>query len=239
MAEPTEIELMEHTMQAPMEPGATTNAFGELSREKCLQALHNTMPHLLAFEAQWLTQPTRAISRNEKGDTKEFRITAGLDQGDPFSPVAFAATLPLGELQYAILQAQRVVGTGRPVTGCFSFLDDLTLAVAAVGLRLNMTKCTIYTPSQVAPPGMEDWWEQTKRHDGLIRAGRPHSIEEAWKQAFKAWERCFQLETTNSWKISEKLLVEPLQCCCTVGHITACYSRLDTDILLVHRRLGP
>ena len=59
----------------------------------------------------------------------EFRVTAGLDQGDPFSPVAFAATLPLGELQNAILQAQRVAEIGRPVTGCFSFLDDLTLAV--------------------------------------------------------------------------------------------------------------
>ena len=129
-----------------------------------------------------------------KGDTMEFRITAGLDQGDPFSSVAFAATLPLGELQNAILQAQRAAGIGRPVTGCFSFLDDLTLAVpheaaetarqlargklAAVGLRLNTIKCMIYTPSQVAPPGMEDWWAQTKRHDGLIIAGRPYSIEE-------------------------------------------------------------
>ena len=152
------------------------------------------MPHLLAFEAQLLTQSTRAISRNEKGDTMEFRITAGLDQCDPVSPVAFAATLPLGELQNAILQAQRVAGIGRAVSGCFSFLDDLTLAVphkaaenarqlakeklAAVGLRLNMTKCMIYTPSQVAPPGMEDWWEQTVRHNGLIIAGRQYSTDE-------------------------------------------------------------
>ena len=30
------------------------------------------------------------------------------------------------------------------------------------------------------------------------------------------------------------MLVEALQCCCTVGHITACYSRLDTDMHLVH-----
>ena len=29
-----------------------------------------------------------------------------------------------------------------------------------------------------------------------------------------------------------KLLVEPVECCCTVGHITACYSRHDSDILL-------
>ena len=33
--------------------------------------------------------------------------------------------------------------------------------------------------------------------------------------------------------------MNPCQCCCTVGHITACDSRLDTDMLLVHRRLGP
>ena len=32
------------------------------------------------------------------------------------------------------------------------------------------------------------------------------------------------------------VLVEPLQCCCTVGHITACCSRLDTDMLLTLRR---
>ena len=41
-----------------------------------------------------------------------------------------------------------------------------------------MTKSMIYTPSQVAPPGKEDWWEQTKRHDDLIIAGRPYSIDE-------------------------------------------------------------
>ena len=131
-----------------------TNAFGEISWEKCLQALHNKMPHLLAFEAQCLAQPTRAISM-------EFMMTAGLDQGDPFSPVAFAATLPLGELQNAIFQE-------RLVTEFFSYLDDRTLTVphdaaeatrqlareklAALGVRLNMTKWMIYTPSQVAPP---------------------------------------------------------------------------------------
>ena len=93
IAETAGIELMGFTMQALMEAKGDlawlqldcTNAFGELSREKCLQALHNKMQHLLAFEAQWLTQLARAISRNEKGDTMEFRKTAGLDQGDPFS----------------------------------------------------------------------------------------------------------------------------------------------------------
>ena len=40
-------------------------------------------------------------------------------------------------------------------------------------------------------------------------------------------------------KIFSILLAEPLSCCCTVGHITACYSGLDSDIHLTHRRLGP
>ena len=35
------------------------------------------------------------------------------------------------------------------------------------------------------------------------------------------------------------MLVEPLNVVCTVGHITACYSKHDSDILLTHRRLGP
>ena len=35
------------------------------------------------------------------------------------------------------------------------------------------------------------------------------------------------------------LLVEPVKCCRTVGHITACNSGHDIDILLTLRRLGP
>ena len=35
------------------------------------------------------------------------------------------------------------------------------------------------------------------------------------------------------------MLVEPVLCSCTVGHITACDSRHDIDIHLAHRRLGP
>ena len=34
------------------------------------------------------------------------------------------------------------------------------------------------------------------------------------------------------------MLVEPVYCCCTVGHITACYGRHDSDISLTLERLG-
>ena len=109
-------------------------------------------------------------------------ITVGLDQGDPFSQIGLAATLQLGESRHAIFHAQRDAGVGRPVTGCFRFLDDLTLAVphdatentrplakemlAAVRLRRNMTECMIHTPPEVAPPGMVAWY---RRWDCLPR----------------------------------------------------------------------
>ena len=38
---------------------------------------------------------------------------------------------------------------------------------------------------------------------------------------------------------SRGVLVEPVLCSCTVGHITAGDSRHDIDIHLIHRRLGP
>ena len=37
----------------------------------------------------------------------------------------------------------------------------------------------------------------------------------------------------------ELCLLNPCNVCCTVGHITVCYSRHDSDILLTLRRLGP
>ena len=39
-------------------------------------------------------------------------------------------------------------------------------------------------------------------------------------------------------RMTAKMLVEPVYCC-TGGHITACYSAHDNDILLTLRRLGP
>ena len=50
-----------------------------------------------SVSAQCFTQPTRAITRDEKGDSSESFVTTGLDQGDPFSPVAFTVTHPLGK----------------------------------------------------------------------------------------------------------------------------------------------
>ena len=103
----------------------------------------------------------------------EFRITAG----DPFSQSHLQPDLTLAVPHMAAKYARQLAKE----------------KLEEVGLRLNMTKCMIYTPSQVVPPGMENWWEQTKRHDGLIIAGRSYSIVgESLETNLKAWERCFQ-----------------------------------------------
>ena len=44
---------------------------------------------------------------------------------------------------------------------------------------------------------------------------------------------------TASRRGEVSVLVEPVKCCCTVGHITACCSRHNNDCLLALRRLGP
>ena len=66
----------------------------------------------------------------------------------------------------------------------------------------------IYTPSQVAPPGMEERWEQTKRHDGFIIAGKPYSIdEESLETGFYGVGTEFPVgENTKIWKTSQKTL---------------------------------
>ena len=49
-----------------------------------------------------------------------------------------------------------------------------------------------------------------------------------------------QLEKPKTLNDREtKVLVEHVLCSCTVGYITACDSRHDIDIHLIHRRLGP
>ena len=113
----------------------------------------------MGFVVQCLNPPTGAIARGEKEEVMEFLVAAGLDQGAWFSPVAFAATLPLGSLQRGISQSQPEAQTKRPVSGRLSFLDDLTLAapraaarparqiaeaaMSDVGLWLNMSKCMV------------------------------------------------------------------------------------------------
>ena len=46
-----------------------------------------------------------------------------------------------------------------------------------VGLHFNMSKCRFFTFIRKPPKRMEDWWDQTERHDGLLVPGRPYCAE--------------------------------------------------------------
>ena len=70
---------------------------------------------------------------------------------------------------------------------------------------------------------MEDWWEQTKRHDGLIIAGRPYGIEEESLETrfedvgtvFPVGENKFLEDFTETSKTKIVTALEPL------GQLTA------------------
>ena len=76
------------------------------------------------------------------------------------------------------------------MTACLCYLDDLTftmsmdavresrdIAVTWLGrveLRLNMSKCRVFTLAKKSP--MEDWWKQVQRHDGLLICGARKTV---------------------------------------------------------------
>ena len=137
--------------------------FGELSRTRSLQALQDKALHLLAFEAQWPTQAARANSRNEKGDTVELFITAGLDQGDWFSPVASALTLPVGRNPVCHFEGA-ARHEGRPTSdGTDQCPGRPDFGVTDVGCNAN---------EKHGSDGNGRSWSQPARQGGLVAPGK-------------------------------------------------------------------
>ena len=124
--------------------------------------LQKNSPHMLSFETPRLTQPTRAITRNDKGEVVESTVTPGFGQKDPFSPLAFATTLPIGDMLREILERQPngseikindglVQLHGRPDPRSTRHIAKERLG--QVGLRLNSTKCRVFTLPKTPPQG--------------------------------------------------------------------------------------
>ena len=178
---------------------------------------------------------TGAIARDKEEEVLEFLVAAGLDQGDPLSPAAYAATLPLGTLQHMSLQSQPEAQTKRPVSGCLSTRDDLTLAVLSAAARpprqlaeaamsdvvlwLNMSKCMVSTPAREVAPGMVDAWEQGARHDGLLIKGMPYSVDNATLDTdagvigtvLPVGDQKFQADFANSMRDKIVAALEPIE----------------------------
>ena len=187
----------------------------------------------------------------------EFLVAAGLDQGDPFPPVACAATLPLGTLQHISLQSQPDAQTKRPVSGCLSILDDLTLAVPSAAARparqlaeaavsdvvlwLNMSKCMVSKPARELPAGIKDGWEQAARHDGLFITGRPHSVDNATLDTdagvigtvFPVRDQKFQADFANSMRDKIAAALEPIEQPTALAEVVQ-PARRSASVLLQH-----
>ena len=199
-AGPEGLQVMRHSTQALMESRLDVvwhqldcpSAFGELSLTSCLQALQQHIPHLLAFEAQWLTQSTRAVAQNDVCKVTDFI------HGRWIGPLrlVFASDvcghLAGGTVPQEILEAILAEQISQPTTACSSFLSGLTLVVRVpaakhaggrqdkwrghVGLRFNLATCKVSTPTNEMLAGIEYPWEQTRRHCVLPIAGRPYSV---------------------------------------------------------------
>ena len=69
--------MMGHAMQALMSSRSDL-ACGKTVTLQMLASPAPTRPYLLVFDAQWLTQPTRAITC--AGEVMEVVVTSGFDQ---------------------------------------------------------------------------------------------------------------------------------------------------------------
>ena len=120
IAEPAGIELIGHTMQALMRgqwrPGMVTTGLHKCVWRAITGEVSTSAPQpnaALAGVPSTRGDPTDESNLEERQRRNDgVYDKAGLDQGDPFSPVAFAVTLPLGEVHNAILHAQRDAEAG-------------------------------------------------------------------------------------------------------------------------------
>ena len=102
----------------------------------------------------------------------EFSVAAGLGSWRPVLNSGVCRFFSGGTLQPDIHDTHLATQTKRPVSGCFSFLEQprsarhvAKVAVAEVEPLVNMSK---YKPTREVPPGMEDWCSQARHEGGMV-----------------------------------------------------------------------
>ena len=124
-----------------------TNAFGTVSRQAVLAALGAVLPEYGSLLACLYAKPAVGLWRDGEGDLHELRTGAGVPQGCPLSPAAYAAALHQTTLQH-FTGSQRWLATAYlddvvavvPAAEAEQFLQDLSRRMNAWGLALNATK---------------------------------------------------------------------------------------------------
>ena len=165
-------------------------AFNSLFREVMLEEIEESVPHLLTAFALWLARRSRAVFVTADGQVHVFESVAGVDQGCPGSPAAFAFGM-----RRALRRLQRRL-PAEAGARLLAYLDDLTIildeafagdAVEAVtaelaelGMSVNAAKSTCYTASN-APPGgaAAQLWANAPNHEGFLLCGTPFGRDRA------------------------------------------------------------
>ena len=115
-------------------------------------------------------------------------------------------------------------------TGCIGSIYSLLNGKDWSSIKQYRTQSSFTTHSRLLVSRKLLWWNLEKSFS------RKHIRHLDLLQRFPlkiiGWKNWIQ-------KLLEVVLVEPVLCSCTVGDITACDSRHDIDIHLIHRRLGP
>ena len=163
------------------------NAFNELQRPSVYEALSFASPLLAATQYAWLSRPSIAVLDHYQGNHQLLSTTTGIPQGDPLSSLAFAIALarPLKELQDTHPDARAVAYADdalldAPEHIIHRVLNDWHGLIGALGLRLNPSKTSVWSPSlQAIPPCLaEACPTATFAKDGLLLCGIPVDVHD-------------------------------------------------------------
>ena len=147
-----------------------TNAFNSIRRDSMLEAVALHAPEILQFCHSAYAKPTRLLYDNHTISSEE-----GVQQGDRLGPLLFCLTIqPIlssltSKLLLGYLDDITVGGERESVAGD---IERVRSEGEVVGLRLNVKKCKLITPTGVAPsqPIFKDFIHLTPTQANLLGA---------------------------------------------------------------------
>ncbi|CAK0846385.1 unnamed protein product [Prorocentrum cordatum] len=143
-----------------------SNAFGTLARRGVIASLRGALPEYGSLLARLYARPAVGLWRDGTGDTRELRTGAGVPQGCPLSPAAFAAALHQLALQHFSARPQWLVTAYLddvvavvPSAEAEEYLRQLSGLLGPGGLVLDPSKTKVWLPPGTArcPPSLRQY----------------------------------------------------------------------------------